>query len=95
MTLYGNMNLFTWYRYWFVDSMVKQTIMLADKSGLRKKPKDGKVTPGNGKPSKYTDKDLIEMNRKAGERYMQKLFQQGKITEEQMADYIRRKTQKK
>ena len=36
MTLYGNMNLFTWYRYWFVDSMVKQTIMLADKSGLRK-----------------------------------------------------------
>lgn len=89
------MNLFTWYRYWFVDSMVKQTIMLADKSGLRKKPKGGKVTPGNGKPSKYADKDLIEMNRKAGERYMQKLFQQGKITEEQMADYIRRKTQKK
>lgn len=31
------MNIYTRWLYWFKDSMIKQNIMLADKSGLRKK----------------------------------------------------------
>jgi len=35
--LYGAVTPYTVYRYWWVDSVVKKTIMLLDKSGLRKK----------------------------------------------------------
>jgi len=48
LELYGAINWYTTYRYMWVDTIIKQTIMLADKSGLRRKPlkveenKDGK-----------------------------------------------------
>lgn len=37
IALYGAVNAWTLYCYWFRDSIIKQTIMLIDKSGLRKK----------------------------------------------------------
>lgn len=39
IALYGAVNPWTLYCYWFKDSILKQTIMLLDKSGLRKKSK--------------------------------------------------------
>lgn len=35
--LYGSVNPYTEWRYWWKDSIIWQTIALADKSGLRKK----------------------------------------------------------
>ena len=37
IALYGQVNIYTKWLYWLKDSMIKQNIMLADKSGLRKK----------------------------------------------------------
>jgi hypothetical protein len=37
IAIYGQVTPYTEYRYWWIDSIVKQTVMLCDKSGLRKK----------------------------------------------------------
>lgn len=61
--------------------------MLADKSGLRKKP-TGK------KPSKFTAEDLEKINRQAGLDLEEQMFKEGKLTEKQRANYIRKKLEK-
>lgn len=71
--------------YWHTDSIFKQTIMLADKTGLRKRDQ---ASSGGGK-SKYTQEDLVEMNRMAGIELLRKLDKQGLLTEEEKADLIR------
>lgn len=38
IALYGTVNWITLWRYWNTDSILKQSVMLLDKSGLRKKP---------------------------------------------------------
>lgn len=30
--IYGNYNLWAWFRYWYVDNVYKQTLMIIDKS---------------------------------------------------------------
>ena len=49
IAIYGAVTPYTTYRYWWVDSIAKQTIALLDKSGLRKKgtipPDPSKVVP--------------------------------------------------
>lgn len=37
VALYGSINIWTLYCYWWKDSIVKQTIMLADKTGMRRR----------------------------------------------------------
>ena len=59
--------------------------MMADKSGLRRKPK-----PGTRKPSKFTDQDLIEMNRAAGRRLMERMAAEGKLTPKEVAEMVRK-----
>ena len=53
--LYGSVNLWSLWKYWHGDSIIKQTIMLADKSGLRKR-KD-MVRTGGVKP-KSSDEEI-------------------------------------
>lgn len=60
---------------------------MADKSGLRKKSKSGS---GYKKPSKYTDQDLIEMNRNAGRKFRARLIEEGNLTPKEVADLIRK-----
>lgn len=48
IALYGAVNPWTLYCYWFKDSILKQTIMLLDKSGLRKKSKGSTQNIGDG-----------------------------------------------
>lgn len=55
------MTPYTVYKYWWVDSMAKQTIALLDKSGLRKK---GTVPPDPDKPEfnpEMPDNEFVDM----------------------------------
>ena len=79
------MNWFTWWRFWHVDSILKQTIILADKTGLRKKAKKGRQKP------KQTRQQLAKMNQEAGEKFMQKMMKEGKIEPSEVAEMVRNK----
>lgn len=57
--LYGAVTLYTVYRYWWIDSVALQTIMLLDKSGLRKK---GTIPPDPSKQvSRMDEKEVKNM----------------------------------
>jgi len=81
IALYGSITPYTLYRYWWVDSIAKQTIMLADAGGLRKKQAGIKK---NGAPRK-------ERTEEEKKKVLAGLF--GKIAEsetnEEKADRIR------
>ena len=61
--------------------------MLMDKSGLRRKSKKVKSKG----ISKYTDKDLTEMNRRAGIDFLEKEEALGNLNEEERAELLRLK----
>lgn len=70
--------------YWHEDSIFKITVMLADKSGLRKKNKN-LIKPA----SKYTQEDVTKMNRQIGIDFLKREEAKGNLTESERAELIR------
>ena len=84
IALYGSVSPYTEWRYWWKDSIAKQTIALADRSGLRKK---GTIPPDPTKQVKArSDKeiqnlllscgigtDVVENEKDRAERIRQKI----------------------
>ena len=73
--IYGSYNLFTWLRYWYLDGVTKQKVMLADKTRVIyhkvKKDKNGKpIKRDKSKKKKegreVSDDELRQMNIEAG-----------------------------
>lgn len=65
------MNWWTELRYWWIDSIVKQSIMLMDKSGLRGKEK-GKAAPGAYSADKFIKSPTQEQFTTAWEKMVGK-----------------------
>ena len=80
--MYGSVTPYTVYKYWWVDSVAKITLMLLDKSGLRRKgtiPPDPNVEPIN---IEMPDDEFNDMLGMFG-------FQTMKETEQEKAERIR------
>jgi len=81
--IYGNYNLWAWVRYWYIDSVVKQTIMMMDKTRVDYSKKG--ETKRKIKDKKQ-EKELAEFNRMLGERY---------LSDEEKAEKIRKEKELK
>jgi hypothetical protein len=55
--LYGAVTPFTVFKYWWIDSIAKQTIMLLDKPGLRRK---GTIPPDPEKQVAHLDDKQVK-----------------------------------
>jgi len=80
--LYGAITPYTNYKYWWVDSIVKQTIMLMDKSGLRRK---GSIPPDPAK-------QIAPLDQKQVTSILSSLGIGSAETEEQKVERIRKET---
>lgn len=81
--IYGNYNFWSWCRYWYIDSVVKQTLMIMDKTRVDY-DNDGKNKPKSLAKIKE-EKELAEFNRMLGKRY---------LSDDEIAEEIRKEKEK-
>lgn len=82
--IYGNYNFWSWFRYWYIDSVIKQTIMLMDKTRVDYDEDAKKKNKGLLK--KREDEKLLEFNKMLGNRYK---------SDEKLAEQIRKEKERK
>lgn len=68
--IYGNYNFWSWLKYHYIDSVVKQTIMLLDKTRIDYNYDKNNKDKVNKKRDKKQEEELANFNSMIGINYM-------------------------
>lgn len=92
--IYGNYGFWSWFQFWFMDSVFKQTVMLMDKTRIDYDYKKGESVRRSNNPS--LQRDIDKYNATEAVEFLKKRQQQRQQekSREQLVEEMRDKVNK-